>query len=63
MIPIEIDQKRKAKSIGSFTAVRNRTMDNAPTMPKEITILDCMVRIIQAVIIAITVSETAKLFE
>lgn len=30
VIPVVIAQKRYKRSIGSFTAVRNRTMDNAP---------------------------------
>ena len=60
MMPTEIVQNRKARSIGSFTAVRNRTMDSAPTMPREITALDWMVTIMEAVIMAMMGREMAK---
>ena len=46
IIPILIDQYKKVKSNGSLIAVRNRIIDNAPTIPKESTMFDCMVRII-----------------
>ena len=61
IIPTLMDQKRKTKSIGSFTAVRNLTMDNAPTIPKDITTLDWMERIIAAVIRESATKETLKL--
>ena len=38
-IPTAIDQKRKAISSGSLIAVRKRTMESAPTMPRESTTL------------------------
>ena len=53
-------QNKKHKSIGSFTAVRKRTIDNAPTIPREITILDCTAKIIAAVIKANAAIEILK---
>ena len=49
-IPTLIDQNKNTKSIGSLMAVRKRTMDNAPTIPREITMLACTVKITIAVI-------------
>ena len=34
-MPVAMLQKRKTMSSGSFTGVRKRTMDRAPTMPSE----------------------------
>ena len=49
MIPFPIDQKRNNRSMGDFMAVRNLTIERAPTIPREITILDCMAIMIPAV--------------
>lgn len=39
-MPTAMAQKRKAMSRGSLMAVRKRTMDKAPTMPRERTTLE-----------------------
>ena len=62
-IPTAIDQNRKQRSIGSFIAVRKRTMESAPTIPSEMTILDCTAIIIAAVITAMAAIEILKFFE
>ena len=36
MIPTERDQNRNTRSMGSLMAVRKRTMERAPTIPREI---------------------------
>ena len=49
--------------MGSFTAVRNRTMDRAPTMPRDTTTLERMVRMMAVVTTAIATREMLKLLE
>jgi hypothetical protein len=44
-------------------AVRKRTIERAPTIPREITMLDCTARIIPAVITAIAAREILKFLE
>ena len=61
IMPVLMDQNKNTRSMGSFTAVRNRTMDNAPTIPRDITILDWMVNITAAVITARAISARLKL--
>ena len=56
-------QKRYKRSSGSFTAVRKRTIDSAPTIPREITMLVLMARVTIAVSTVIPTSVTAKLLE
>ena len=63
MMPTAMDQNRNIKSIGSLMAVRNRTIDNAPTMPRDTTMLDWIVRMIAEVIRAIPAREMLKFLE
>ena len=42
VMPVVMAQNRYKRSIGSLMAVRNRTMDKAPTMPSEMTMLVLM---------------------
>ena len=63
MIPTLIDQNRNTRSIGSLMAVRKRTMDSAPTIPSETTMLDWMVRMIADVSSAMATSAMLKLLE
>ena len=63
IIPTLIDQNRNIKSIGSFIAVLKRTIDNAPTIPKDIIKLDCIDKITADVIIATPIKEILKFFE
>ena len=62
-IPTAIDQNRNTRSMGSFTAVLNLTIERAPTIPREITILDCTASMIPAVITAIAAMEILKFLE
>ena len=59
-IPTAIDQNIKHKSIGSLTAVLKRTIERAPTIPNEITMLDCTAKIIAAVVTARAANEILK---
>ena len=58
-----MDQNRYSRSMGSLMAVRNRTMDSAPTMPSEMTTLVLMASVTMQVRMAIPTSVTAKLRE
>ncbi len=49
-MPAAMDQNRKAISRGSLMAVRNLTMDSAPTIPRESTIFEVTASIRRAVI-------------
>ena len=49
-MPMLMDQNRNTRSMGSFTALRKRTMDSAPTLPREMTKLLCMASRMPAVI-------------
>ncbi len=60
MMPLLIDQNRNTRSLDDLTAVRKRTMESAPTMPSEMTRLDCMARMIPAVTTEISASEMWK---
>ena len=63
IIPTAIDQNRNTRSMGSFIAVRNLTIESAPTIPRDTTTLDWIVSMIADVIIAIDAREILKLFE
>ena len=58
-----MDQKRNAISKGSLIAVRKRTIDSAPTIPRESTTLLVTARITTVVIIVSATSVTPKLDE
>lgn len=62
-IPTAILQKRNAISEASLMAVRNRTIDNAPTIPKDSTMLLVTAKISKVVIIDKAMSVTPKLAE
>ena len=62
-IPTAMDQNRNAMSSGSLIAVRKRTMDNAPTMPRDNTTLEVTARMTTVVIIVSATSVTPKLEE
>ena len=62
-MPTAMDQKRKAMSNGSLMAVRNRTMDRAPTMPRESTTLLVTARITRVEIMVRATRVTPKLEE
>jgi len=63
VIPDVIAQNRYRRSIGSLIAVRKRTIDNAPTIPREITILLLIASVTIQVSTVIPTSVTAKLLE
>ena len=56
-------QNMNTVSMGSLIAVRNRTMDRAPTMPRDSTTLERTVKIARAVTMASITSDRAKLLE
>ena len=62
-IPAAIAQKRKAMSRGSFIAVRKRTMERAPTMPRERTTLLVTASMTKEVIMVSATRVTPKLAE
>ena len=62
-MPAAIAQNRKAMSSGSLIAVRNRTMDRAPTMPRDRTTLLVTARITKVEIMVMAISVTPKLDE
>ena len=62
-MPAAIDQNRNARSSGSLMAVRNRTMDSAPTMPSDSTTFDVTARMTSVVIIVSASSATPKPLE
>ena len=62
-MPVVMAQNRYSRSIGSLMAVRKRTMDNAPTMPSEMTTLVLMASVTMQVRMHIPTSVTAKLRE
>ena len=62
-IPAAMAQKRKAISRGSLIAVRNLTIDSAPTIPSDSTTLDVTARMTSVVIIVNATSVTPKLEE
>ena len=62
-MPAAIDQNRNARSSGSLMAVRNRTMDSAPTMPSDSTTFDVTARMTSVVIIVSASSVTPKPLE
>ena len=62
-MPTAMDQNIYTVSIGSFTAVRKRTIDNAPTMPKDNAKLLVMGKMINEVTIESITSETPKFLE
>ena len=62
-MPTAIDQNKKAMSMGSLIAVRKRTMDRAPTMPRDSTMLLTTVIISSVVMSERATSVTPKLAE
>ena len=60
IIPAAIDQNRKAISRGSLIAVRKRTIERAPTIPRERTTLEVTARITCEVIIITAIRVTTK---
>jgi len=50
IIPAVIDQKRYTRSRGSLTTVLKRTMDRAPTMPRDAIRFDDTAKITRVVI-------------
>ena len=62
-MPAAIDQKRKAMSSGSLIAVLNRTMESAPTMPRDRTTLEVTARMTSVVMRVRATSVTPKLEE
>ena len=56
-------QNRKAISMGSLMAVLKRTMDRAPTMPRESTTLEVTASITMVVIIVMAISAPPKAWE
>ena len=62
-IPAAIAQNKKARSSGSLIAVRNRTIDSAPTIPSESTTFDVTAKITSVVIIVSASSVTPKPLE
>ena len=62
-MPAAMAQKRKAMSRGSLMAVRKRTMDRAPTMPRESTTLEVTARITKVEIMVRPTNVTPKLEE
>ena len=62
-IPEAAAQNRKTKSIGSLMGVLKRTMERAPTIPSEMTILVEIPMMIKAVAIVIMIREMLKLWE
>ena len=63
IMPTAMLQNKKAISRGSLIAVRKRTMDNAPTMPRESTTLLTTVMIKMVVIKARAIRVVPKLAE
>ncbi len=62
-MPTAIDQNRNAMSSGSLMAVRKRTMDSAPTIPRDSTTFDVTARMTTVVIMVRATSVTPKLEE
>lgn len=62
-MPTAMARKRKAISSGSLIAARKRTMDSAPTMPRESTTLLVTAGMTTVVIIVSATSVTPKLEE
>ena len=50
MIPVVMDQNRYTRSSGSFTTVRKRTMDSAPTIPSDVIRFEDTAKITRVVI-------------
>ena len=59
-MPPAMAQNRKAMSIGSLMAVRKRTMDRAPTIPKDNTTLEVTARMTMVVIMVMATREPPK---
>ena len=60
MMPAPIDQNKKAISSGSLMAVRKRTIERAPTMPRDRTTLEVTARITIEVIMVSAISVVPK---
>ena len=63
MMPTLIDQKRKTRSSGSLMAVRKRTMERAPTIPRERTTLEVTAKMTKVVKTDNRTSDVLKGFE
>lgn len=61
VIPIDIAKNKNPTSNGSLTAVRKRTIDSAPTIPKDRTMFELIVNTMNAVIILTSTSNILKL--
>jgi len=59
-IPAEIAQNKNAMSRGSLMAALKRTIERAPTIPRDKTRFDVTARIIRVVIMVIAMMETPK---
>ena len=62
-IPTAIAQNKNAMSSGSLIAVRKRTIESAPTMPRDKTTFDVTAKMTSVVIIVSATSVTPKLDE
>ena len=62
-IPTAMDQNKKAISRGSFIAARKRTIERAPTMPRERTTFEVTAKITTVVIMVRAMSVVPKLEE
>ena len=60
MMPFTMAQNMNTVSMKSFTAVRKRTMDRAPTMPRDSTTLEEMAKMTTDVTRLSTISDKAK---
>ena len=63
IIPTAIAQNKNAISSGSFIAARKRTIESAPTIPRERTTFDVTAKITTVVIIVRAISVVPKLEE
>ena len=63
MIPVEIAQNKNTRSIGSLMAVLKRTIERAPTIPRDTTMLDCMVSMMAVVMRTSAGSAILKVLE
>ena len=61
-MPAAMAQNMNTVSMGSFTAVRKRTMDSAPTMPRDSPMLEEMHMMIMAVTMVSMIREMLKLW-
>ena len=62
-MPALIAQNRKAMSSGSLMALRNRTMERAPTIPSDRMTLDVTARMMSVVMRVSAISDMPKVSE